>query len=52
MPSLRSDSLTRLRVPSIISKIEPIIINIKGINDINKLVNYVYISLRQFIKNE
>ena len=34
MPSLKRDSLRRLRVPSIISKIEPIIINSKGANDI------------------
>ena len=34
-PSLKKDSPTRLSVPSIISKREPIIINIKGTNDIN-----------------
>ena len=37
MPSLKRASLRRLRVPSIISQIEPIIINSKGANDIKNL---------------
>ena len=43
MPSLKRDSLRRLRVPSIISKIEPIIINSKGANDIKSLIEYIMI---------
>ena len=43
MPSLKRASLRRLRVPSIISKIEPIIINSKGANDIKNLIEYIMI---------
>ena len=43
MPSLKRASLRRLRVPSIISKIEPIIINSKGANDIENLIEYIMI---------
>ena len=42
MPSLKRN-LRRLRVPSIISKIEPIIINSKGANDITNLNEYTMI---------
>ena len=41
MPSLKRASLKRLRVPSIISRIEPIIINSKGANDIKNLNDYI-----------
>jgi hypothetical protein len=43
MPSLKRASLRRVRVPSIISKIEPIIINSKGANDIKNLNDYIMI---------
>ena len=43
MPSLKKASLRRLRVPSIISKIEPIIINSKGANDTKNLIEYIMI---------
>ena len=43
MPSLKRDSLRRLRVPSIISKIEPIIINSKGANEMTNLIDYIMI---------
>ncbi len=45
MPSLKRASLRRLRVPSIISKIEPIIINSKGANDIKNLNDYINFNL-------
>ena len=41
MPSLKRTSLRRFRVPSIISQIEPIIINSKGANDIKNLNDYI-----------
>ena len=41
MPSLKRASLRRLRVPSIISKIEPIKINSKGANDIKNINDYI-----------
>ena len=46
MPSLKRASLRRLRVPSIISKIDPIIINSKGANDIKNLNDYIDSILR------
>ena len=46
MPSLKRASLRRVRVPSIISKIEPIIINSKGANDIKNLNDYINFILR------
>ena len=46
MPSLKRTSLRRLRVPSIISKIDPIIINSKGANDIKNLNDYINFILR------
>ena len=45
MPSLKRASLRRLIVPSIISKIEPIIINSKGANDIKNLNDYINFNL-------
>ena len=46
MPSWKRVSLRRLRVPSIISKIDPIIINSKGANDIKNLNVYINFILR------
>ena len=45
MPSLKRASLRRVRVPSIISKIEPIIINSKGANDIKNINDYINFNL-------
>ncbi len=46
MPSWKRVSLRRLRVPSIISKIDPIIINSKGANDNKNLNDYINFILR------
>ena len=46
MPSLKKASLRKLRMPSIISKIEPIIINSKGANDIKNLNDNINFILR------
>ena len=46
IPSLKRASLRRRRVPSIISKIDPIIINSKGVNDIKNLNDYINFILR------
>ncbi len=45
MPSLKIAPLRRLIVPSIISKIEPIIINSKGANDIKNINDYINFNL-------
>ena len=45
MPSLKRSSLKRLRVPSIISQIEPIIINSKVANETKNLNHYVNFNL-------
>ena len=44
-PSLKRYSLSKTRVPSIISKIEPIIINSKGANDIKNLNDNINFNL-------
>ncbi len=41
LPSSKRASLRRLRVPSIISQIEPIIINSKGANDVKNQNDYI-----------
>ena len=46
MPSWKRVSLRRFRVPSIISKIDPIIINSKGANDIKNLNDYINFILK------
>ena len=46
MPSLKRASLRRLRVPSIISKIVPIMIKTKGANDIKNQNDYINFILR------